>query len=198
MCELTPTWSLGINATGLIDFLQQEEGLRFSIERRIFNNSVGLLVEPGFYFEGSGNNLKIEIKDYHINILKGEDRYLGLAYFRKSHTYSPDEISYTDSTHSTIAANSVKVFVIKNVTTLDVIMGSQMIQPGKRLLLDWYVGIGARFKNISGISMNAYNMMEDNIGRNGLQPGLYAWPDLTAGIRVGLCFYKKEQGDSNW
>jgi hypothetical protein len=154
---------------------------------------VGFLIEPGFYFEGSGYNLKAEIKYYQIPFFGIPDNYyIGLAWFHKSHNYSPGEICYTDSTQTTIADNRTKVFVIKNVTTYDLIIGSFTPISGKHLFLDWYVGGGIRIKNITGISWNAYNLVEDNLGTSGLEPGFYKIPDLTAGISVGLNFYHSQ------
>ncbi len=179
---------LSINPTGLIDFSQQEYTLRAGIEYRFGGNKYGLLVEPGIYFIGSGYNIKMEIKQYAnrlaTKITKQPTSYLALVYYHKAHNYSPSEIYYTDSTNSKVANDLTRIHVNRDITSIDLVIGN-MENNKKGSFIDWYFGIGVRFKSITEISPKAYRQMEDNIGRISLNPGVYATPNLTLGFRVG-------------
>jgi len=186
-----PRWGIAVNATGLIDILQEEEGLRIAFEYRLMHKKMSLLIEPGMYFEGSGYNFKMQIKKYRKPYRKPHDSYFGLAFFNKSHTYSPSEQYYKDS--SRIAVTTKSVFVIKNVSAIDCIVGAPLAKAGSRFWGDMYLGLGIRFKNISGITEDTFWYMEDWFGGWGLLPGKYVYPDLSAGVRVGINFYRRKQ-----
>ncbi len=177
-----------INPIGLIDFSQQEYTLRAAVEYRFGNNRYGLLVEPGYYFLGSGYNIKVVIKQYSnrlaAKITKHQSSYLALVYYHKVHNYSPSEIYYTDSTYSVVAKDNTNVHVNRDITSLDLIIGNRE-DDNKGWFGDWYFGLGIRFKSITEITQKAYNQMEDNIGRLSLNPGVYATPNLTLGFRIG-------------
>lgn len=185
-----------INPLGLIDFSQQEYTLRTGIEYKFDNNRYGLLVEPGFYFLGTGYNLKVEIKNYSnwlaSKITKNKSSYLALSYYHKVHNYSPSEIYYTDSSNSKVAKDNTNVHVNRDITALDLIIGN-MAGDNNRWFGDWYFGIGVRFKNITEITQKVYNQMEDNIGRLSLSPGVYATPNITLGFRIGRNVWERKR-----
>lgn len=177
-----------INPSGIIDFSQQEFTLRTGIEYRFANNRYGLLFEPGIYFLGAGYNIKAEIKQYAnrlaTKITKQPTSYLALVYYHKVHNYSPSEIYYTDSTNSKVANDLTKVHVNRDITSIDLLIGN-LENNKKGWFVDWYFGLGVRFKSITEITQKAYRQMEDNIGRLSLNPGVYATPNLTLGFRIG-------------
>ncbi len=185
-----------INPLGLIDFSQQEYTLRAGIEYRFGENRYAVLVEPGLYFLGTGYNVKVEIKQYSNwlarKITKNKSSYLALSYYHKVHNYSPSEIYYTDSTNTKVANDLTKIHVNRDITTLDLIIGT--LESNKnRWFGDWYFGIGIRFKSITEITQKAYNQMEDNIGRLSLSPGVYATPNITLGFRIGRNVCERKQ-----
>jgi|GEM_PF-5701597 len=175
---------IGINGGELINIARDEPNLRISIEQR-FLKYYALLLEPGIYFNGTGFNFRAEIKHYwrRTNMKRDHPDYMGFAWTFKDHSYAEPLEYYTDSSKSVVTTH--KLHVEKQANTFDFILG--WVRASRIFYFDGYVGLGVRFKNISGITPAQDYLIEDNVaGTFELIPGHHVLPDITAGVRLGI------------
>jgi hypothetical protein len=182
-----------------------EQSYRIGLEVNLYKN-LSVYIEGSGYFlinnnffdlDGrlsnvKGDIIKCELKYYLNQYSEFKRNYLSVQGFYKKQSFD-----WQDSIHLTPAyLTTFRDF--KNVYAFDIKYG-QVITYKKRFIVDWYIGIGVRFKNVTSTLTStqqaALEYDDDNeydsdlLGDIVNPTGKSIVPDIDLGIRIGYLIF---------
>ncbi len=190
-------WGITVNATGLTD-IYKEPNVRIAAEHRVSENQ-SVFVSVGAFYFGSGYIAGLGIKNYHppklfkrlgVESTLKETVYSSLEMLYRYHVYGDHEVSYPD-TGARVESDRVWPMT-KQTLSVDFIGGTIMsIGNSRHFYIDFYAGLGLRFKYIEGFTWTDHNKIEFYGGAYTLLPGFSMFPDFKAGLKVGYFAKRK-------
>jgi hypothetical protein len=182
--------SLSADPLSLIDVFSGPS-YRLGLETRLcpqlslYLEGGGYIRVPGLYKNVAGYTLKAELKSYVNNNDLGS--YLSLAYFYKRQTYTvndflkPTNTPLYYTTDKKVHALTIKYGYVDNIK--------------KRLIVDYFCGLGVRYKDVDCIGITLYEIAhrrgtsESEFGYFRDLYGISVLPNLDIGIRIGWILY---------
>ena len=178
-------------------------GVEFKLSKKItWYNEVGVKYRKSYmdngidtsFIKSSGFKIKTEIRYYFQN--KNKPSFCG-NYFAANIFYTKDnhnnEINYQHYRDTVTLTNDFGVR--KKVIGLNLIFGRQK-QINKKLLCDFYFGLGIRYRNISTINERYNEATDQSLDQStdpslptmrlniDAKPGIKIVPNLTFGLRI--------------
>ncbi|MCH2229236.1 MAG: DUF3575 domain-containing protein [Crocinitomicaceae bacterium] len=181
--------SVRLAPLSLIDFYNGS-CYKIGLEVSLFK-STSITADYGGYFKNfnvwknyTGYNIDVGLK-YYLKHQLHQGFYISLNYFYKNQGFD-----YKDSIKEASSAYYTEYRTQKYVTCVNINIGMLNLY-NKRFILDFFGGIGIRYKNVS--SSISIDDLKNGIEYNDSQslyfivtPGEFIYPNINLGLRIGV------------